>query len=99
MSHNWHTSKRPEHPPGWKHTRALVVSKAGGLCQATPPCPYPGTAVDHIQNLAQNGNHDLANLQLLCTWHHKEKTAKEAAVARKPRQRETRPQQKHPGII
>ena len=99
MVHNWDSSRRPNNPPGWKETRALVLRQAGHLCQALPPCTYPATQVDHIVNLASGGTHDLNNLQALCDWHHKRKTQQEAANARGPRQRETRAQSAHPGII
>ena len=100
MSHNWDSSKRPKDPPGWKQTRALVIQRAAGLCQHEDGCTHKGVDVDHIVNLAAGGNHDLNNLRLLCTWHHKRKTAQEAADARKalPILTETRPKGTHPGL-
>jgi 5-methylcytosine-specific restriction endonuclease McrA len=38
----------------------------------------------------------MTNLQLLCEHHHKQKTAQEAAKARKPRT-ERHPRERHPG--
>ena len=101
MAHNWDSSKRPKDPPGWKQTRALVIQRAAGICQHEDGCTYKGTDVDHIVNLAAGGNHDLNNLRLLCTWHHKRKTAQEAAQARKnnPPLSEKRPTQSHPGLV
>jgi 5-methylcytosine-specific restriction protein A len=61
-------------------------------------CTYPGKDVDHIINLASGGTDDLSNLQLLCDWHHKQKTAKEAAAKRKPRT-ERHPREQHPGLL
>jgi 5-methylcytosine-specific restriction protein A len=100
MSHNWDSSRRPKDPPGWKQTRALVIQRAAGICQHEDGCTHKGSDVDHIVNLAAGGNHDLNNLRLLCSWHHKRKTAQEAAQARQalPILRETRPKPKHPGL-
>ena len=100
MAHNWDSSNRPKDPPGWSKTRALVIQRAGGICQHEDGCTHKGTDVDHIVNLAAGGNHDLNNLRLLCTWHHKRKTAQEAtkARARMAVPREVRPKQKHPGL-
>lgn len=61
-------------------------------------CTYPGKDVDHIVNLKSGGTDDITNLQLLCDWHHKQKTAKEAAAARKPRT-ERHPREQHPGLL
>jgi 5-methylcytosine-specific restriction enzyme A len=101
MSHNWDSSRRPKDPPGWQTLRAQVINKAGGICQHESGCALKGSDVDHIVNLAQGGSHDLNNLQLLCSWHHKEKTAKESAEARRgrPTLSEYRQREAHPGLI
>lgn len=98
MAHNWDSSKRPPHPPQWPQLRSQVIARAHGLCEHDD-CNYPGKDVDHIINLANGGTHALNNLQLLCTWHHKQKTAREAAEARKPRPREARQKPQHPGYV
>ena len=100
MAHNWDSSTRPKDPPGWAKTRALVIQRAGGICQDESGCTHKGSDVDHIVNLAAGGNHDLNNLRLLCTWHHKRKTAEEATKARQAQGylRETRDTPPHPGI-
>lgn len=106
MAHNWDTSTRRKDPPYWPALRTLVINRALGLCEhindstSSHPgqrCTYKGTDVDHIVNLKSGGSDDPTNLQLLCTWHHKQKTAKEAAAARKPRT-ERHPREKHPGL-
>lgn len=101
MSHNWDSSRRPKDPPGWKQLREVVIARAGGICQHEDGCTYQGKDVDHIVNLASGGTNDLDNLRLLCTWHHKRKTAQEAAQARKnlPPITESRPRERHPGLI
>lgn len=104
----WESKARRPNPPGWHKTRLAVIQRAMGQCEFTPPataspgnpqrCGFPGTDVDHIVNVAQGGSHDLANLQLLCPWHHKQKTQQEARAARTPRS-ERHPGEKHPGIL
>lgn len=64
----------------WK----AVVLRAGGQCQATYSdtggrCVEGGTDLDHI---TPGFNHDPDNLQWLCAYHHKVKTAREARAAR-----------------
>jgi len=98
MSHNWDSSRRPDNPPHWHLLRAQVINKAGGICQDESGCTHKGSDVDHIVNLAAGGNHDLDNLQLLCKWHHKNKTSQEAAQARVPI-REQRDKGIHPGLV
>jgi 5-methylcytosine-specific restriction endonuclease McrA len=64
----------------------------GSRCPATTDLE-----VDHIGDPL---DHDDANLQVLCTWHHKRKTADESGAARRarPRERRARPAERHPGI-
>lgn len=104
----WESSTRRKDPPGWSSIRKLVIARAQGQCEYLPPatgphqtstrCSYPGKDVDHIINLANGGTDTLDNLQLLCDWHHKQKTQAEAKRNRKPRT-ERHPGEKHPGII
>jgi len=106
--HGWSSSKRRPDPPGWQSLRKQVIARALGVCQdiATPTdsnphpqrCYLEGTEVDHIINLAQGGSEALENLQLLCAWHHKRKTAKEARSKRISRT-ERHPGERHPGLI
>ena len=107
MTHNWDTSTHRKDPPWWKHLRLLVIERASGICEhkteatehsASARCTYKGDDVDHIINLASGGTDDMSNLQLLCSWHHKQKTAREAAAARSPKS-EQRPREKHPGLL
>ena len=98
-THNWDSSKRRPDPPGWKTTRQYVIARAGGLCQHEDGCTYQGSDVDHIVNVANGGSDHVDNLRLLCDWHHKRKTAQEAAKARGPRPSTWRGKEKHPGIL
>jgi 5-methylcytosine-specific restriction protein A len=107
-SHSWDSSKRRPDPKGWSAIRKQVIARALGVCQHHPvpsnSAPHPqrcylqGTDVDHIINLAQGGIEELDNLQLLCSWHHKQKTAKEAQANRVSKT-ERHPREKHPGLI
>lgn len=103
----WESSKRRKDPPYWKALRLQIIERAQGQCEHTPlandppphgRCPFPGRDVDHIINLAQGGDDSPTNLQLLCEWHHKQKTQREARANRTPRT-EKHPGEKHPGIL
>jgi|TARA_B110000971_G_C20004250_1_gene498318 5-methylcytosine-specific restriction protein A len=104
----WETAPRRKDPPGWKALRQTVIARAQEQCEYTPPginnsntynrCSYQGRDVDHIINVAQGGSHELSNLQLLCEWHHKQKTQAEAKANRVSRT-ERHPGEKHPGLL
>lgn len=98
----WSTSNRRTRLPGnWAAIRRRVLKRDGGQCVARmrdgSRCPEPATDVDHIQ---AGDNHDEANLQSLCGWHHQRKTGAESAAARRrqPRERRARPAEAHPGL-
>ena len=81
----WTTSDRRDRlPDDWALRRIRVLRRDAYRCQARDsqgiPCEVRGNQVDHIE---PGDNHDLANLQTLCEWHHKQKTAAEAAAARR----------------
>ena len=104
----WESSNRRKDPPGWKALRQVIIARAQGQCEqtlhpmdlpgTTQRCGYPGRDVDHIINVAKGGTDDPSNLQLLCEWHHKQKTQAEAK-ANRVRRTERHPGEKHPGII
>ncbi|WP_443333421.1 HNH endonuclease [Streptomyces sp. MJM1172] len=80
----WHSSnRRSELPPNWEAIRARVKRRDRGLCQGVLSegalCGHPGTEVDHIR---PGKDHSLGNLQLLCTWCHKQKTQAESKAWR-----------------
>lgn len=96
----WYSSDRASRlPRDWKQRRELVAVRAGYQCEARlvdgSRCPAVGTDCDHI---VSGDNHDLGNLQWLCSWHHKRKTSLEASVARKERAKNSFTRL-HPGLI
>lgn len=81
----WTTSDRRDRlPDDWAIRRVRVLRRDAYRCQARDSrgisCETRGNQVDHI---VRGDNHDLSNLQTLCEFHHKQKTAAEAAEARK----------------
>lgn len=98
----WSTStRRGRLPKDWPAIRRRVIARDGGRCVATmrdgSRCTEAGTEVDHV---VAGDDHSMANLQLLCAWHHKRKTQAEAAAARRrqPRPRRAREAEAHPGL-
>ena len=97
-SGRWRNStRRAQLPPDWKARRLRVLDRDGWRCQHRdhpdgPICAAPATDVDHIQ---RGNNHNEANLQSLCTPHHRTKTAQEGVTARPTRKR---PAQPHHGL-
>lgn len=89
-------SKRSlELPPGWPAIRRRVITRDHGRCTARmdsgAQCPEVGTDVDHI---GDPHDHSLANLHLLCGWHHRAKTGRQGAEATARQHAKLR----HPGI-
>lgn len=88
-------------PPDWRRRRAHVLRRDGYRCQARDYlgalCGEPANQCDHM---VRGDDHSLANLQALCEWHHRRKTAQEggraSARARVPREREP---ERHPGFL
>lgn len=70
-------------PSDWAARCAATEARAGYRCEDVTNgvrCPERGSDCDHI---VRGDNHNLSNLQWLCAWHHKIKTAAEAAEARR----------------
>ena len=93
----WSTSDRGQRlPSDWRLRRKSALSRAGYRCES-PGCGAPAVDCDHI---VRGDDHSLSNLQALCAWHHKRKTARESAEARKlARSERIRPEPPHPGLI
>ncbi len=96
----WENSnRRDELPADWQQRRAAVEARAGGRCEARrrdgSRCWDKGTDCDHKD---RGNNHDLDNLQWLCTWHHARKSSAEGNATRR-RETNKRPAERHPGLV
>jgi 5-methylcytosine-specific restriction endonuclease McrA len=97
----WDTSDRKSRlPADWSTRRVRVLRRDGYRCQARDSlgimCGDPANQVDHI---IAGTNDDYDNLQSLCRWHHARKSSAEGAAARKPRPRQRREPEAHPGML
>lgn len=59
-------------------------------------CSEVGTEVDHVN---PGDNHDLSNLQAICSWHHGKKSSAEGRAAKIKLEPRYRKPEKHPGSI
>jgi len=75
-----------------------VLRRDGYRCRARDSlgvlCDAPANQVDHI---IPNDDDDYDNLQSLCRWHHDRKSSAEGAAARRPRPKQQRDSEPHPG--
>ena len=95
----WTGERKLRLPPDWGRRRRLVIIRDKGMCQYQRSdgrkCGSKGTEVDHLE---PGDNHDLSNLRLLCSWHHKRKTQREAQAARQAKVDALKtPEEPHPG--
>lgn len=80
----WQTSNRRRRlPKNWPHIRRAILERDHGQCQHVREdtghrCLAPATDVDHIN---RGDDHRPSNLQALCAWHHKHKSAMEGGHA------------------
>ncbi|MET8684835.1 HNH endonuclease signature motif containing protein [Streptomyces sp. NPDC004732] len=93
-SHRWGSRSGERQGLGrqWHINRPIAWKRAAGLCQhhrydIDAPCLAPGAAVDHIRPHHLGGTSDLQNLQILCKFHHDQKSAQEAADAKREKRR------------
>jgi len=96
----WETSNRKaELPHDWATRRVRVLRRDAYRCRARDStglvCGAPANQVDHIE---RGNNHDESNLEALCRWHHARKSAQEGVAARRPRPRQQRTPEPHPGL-
>lgn len=99
MAEAWRVSPLPD---DWQQLRRLVFERDGYRCvmrmRDGSRCRDRATDCDHVNG---DADHSLDNLQSLCAWHHRRKTAKQANAARnvQGRMTERRPRAKHPGEL
>lgn len=85
MSTNFKGStRRLRLPSNWNSLRTKVLRRDNYRCQY-PDCSLTARDIDHIE---PNDNHNLSNLQSLCSYHHKLKTSLEGNTARWKKERE-----------
>ena len=93
------SNRRSRLPHNWSQLRQQTEFRAGGQCEASlldgTRCPDQGTDCDHI---VAGDDHSLSNLQWLCRWHHRKKTAAEGN-RRVYRVSEKHPPETHPGML
>ena len=98
----WSTSGRREQlPSDWPWRVSEVKKRDQNRCKKRLPktgkrCPRRGTDVDHI---VPGSDHSFDNLQLLCSTHHAEKSAKEGHEARWGRQKVRLRTERQPGRL
>ncbi|MCZ0996303.1 HNH endonuclease signature motif containing protein [Streptomyces noursei] len=95
------SDRRSRLPRNWPVLRLSVLKRDGFQCVAVlrdtgARCTAPATDVDHI---VPGDDHDPANLQALCRWHHARKSSAEGAAARRRRVSRRRPAERHPGEL
>lgn len=96
----WETSDRRDTlPANWPALRAERLLIDGHRCTSTmrdgSRCRDRATDVDHPDDRT---NHRVEDLRSICTWHHRRKSSREGAAARRPLSERRRPEA-HPGLI
>jgi len=97
----WESSDRKARlPSDWSTRRVRVLRRDGYKCQARDSlgvlCGAPANQADHIE---PGDDHSLENLRALCRWHHARKSSAEGAAARRPRPKQARDPEPHPGML
>lgn len=70
--------------PEYQRNRKLALRRANRRCERPGCGSWKGVQVDHDTPVSRGGTHALANLVVLCSQHHREKTAGEGGGFRKP---------------
>lgn len=94
------STRRSRLPKDWPRIRRRIIRRDKGACVARysdgRTCGLPGTDVDHI---IPGDDHRDENLQMLCTWHHRQKSAREGGTAAASSVvRTRRPVEGHPAL-
>ncbi len=70
--------------------RCQARDSTGALC---------GASANQVDHIIHGDDHDEANLQALCRWHHARKSSAEGHAARAPRATQKREPERHPGML
>lgn len=83
------SNRKQRLPSNWYSLRSKVLRRDNYGCkwldEYGKECKSKATDVDHI---LRGDNNSLDNLQSLCTYHHRYKTAKEGNLAKNLKERE-----------
>lgn len=104
MAGQWQGSDRRDRlPPDWQKRRADVMRRAGRKCEHEyrgERCSWKATDVDHV---VPGDDHELDNLQALCSWHHARKSSREGNAAKAVKRQATAQKfsrtEDHPGLL
>lgn len=98
----WQDSDRKKRlPDNWQSLRLIVLQRALYECQAEDvPGKKCGDLASDVDHIIAGDNHDLDNLQALCSWHHRRKSSYEGYLARMKNKelREQAKRNEHPGM-
>lgn len=99
------SDRRSRLPSDWPKVRKRILRRDRHRCVAIEqdgqPCGELATDVDHVR---PGDDHSDENLQSLCSWHHKQKSASEGQRASAARRAEIDSRfrwsgEEHPGLL
>lgn len=99
---SWEGSDRKQRlPKNWQALRKQVLVRDKRMCQIVSIetgyiCGLEANEVDHI---IHGDNHELSNLQAICTWHHRRKSSQEGNASKIKYAPRNRKPEKHPGSL
>lgn len=81
------TRKEQGYGHAWDKLRLVILKRDKHLCQycLAKGYPVPGNEVDHIVPKSKGGSDDPANLQVLCSPCHRDKTIRDKGYRVRPR--------------
>lgn len=94
------STRRARLPADWASVIVpRILARDGHQCRAPladdTRCTEVATDVDHV---VPGDDHRDENLQALCWWHHRRKSAAEGNAARPAPPTNRRPAEQHPGV-
>lgn len=92
------STRRQRLPDDWPARRRHVLDRDGHRCTVVVNGARCTARADDVDHIVRGDDHSYSNLASICRPHHKQKTAREAADARR-RTSNRRPQEPHPGLV